>query len=529
MLNSGSNSPDNHLGAQFAEPQTPVVEKAPKQFTYERRKPEETTLYKLVQENWRTFEAQVVRDTGYALPDFVVKEFEEYLRCGILAHGFLRAQCEKCHHEMLVAFSCKRRGFCPSCGARRMSETAAHLVDSVLPLKNIRQWVLTFPMPIRLCFAVKPKLMARALDIAITTISSHYRKLAGLKKSNSKTGAVTLIQRFGGSLNVNIHFHILFIDGIYELGDQKAPTDFLTSNPPTIEELDKVMGQIINRVTRYLERQGIIIKDEDSDKFQLPISEDDAFTRLQASSVTYRFATGPRKGQKAFVLKSMSDEDHNSKSGLVVKNSGFSLHAGVSAKATEREKLERIARYIARPAVAEERLSTNVAGDVIYRFKKPWDDGTTALKMTPLEFMERLAALVPRPRVHLTRFHGVLAPHYKYRRDVVPKPVSQLTLEETGPESSEDDSSGKQRMHWARLLKRVFNIDVESCPLCQGRVRIIAAIEEPPVIKKILQHLGLPTSPPRIHGPRGPPATLFDEYAQSAHSSDSDVTQLFPD
>ena len=157
--------------------------------------------------------------------------------------------------------------------------------------------------------------------------------------------------------------------------------------------------------------------------------------------MTYRFATGPRKGHKAFVLKSVPDADHNSKSGLVVKTSGFSLHAGVAAKATERDKLEKIARYIARPAVSEERLSTSASGDVIYRFKKPWDDGTAALKMTPLEFMERLAALVPRPRVHLTRYSGVLAPHYKYRRDIVPKPkaIPQLTLEHGDPADSEAD------------------------------------------------------------------------------------------
>jgi hypothetical protein len=131
---------------------------------------------------------------------------------------------------------------------------------------------------------------------------------------------------------------------------------------------------LLTRVTRYLERQGLIIKDADHDSFQQPLSDDDLFTRLQASSVTYRFATGPRKGQKAFVLKSErhADSDHNASSGLVVKNSGFSLHAGVATKATERDKLERIARYIARPAVSEERLSTNAAGDVIYRFKKPW-------------------------------------------------------------------------------------------------------------------------------------------------------------
>ena len=131
-----------------------------------------------------------------------------------------------------------------------MSETAAHLVDSVLPHKNIRQWVFTFPTPIRLCFAVRPKLMARALNIAISTISAHYRKQAKLKKTNSKTGAVTLIQRFGGSLNVNIHFHILFIDGAFELGEQKAPIDFVTANSPTTQELDAVLNQIITRVTR---------------------------------------------------------------------------------------------------------------------------------------------------------------------------------------------------------------------------------------------------------------------------------------
>jgi ribosomal protein S27E len=146
---------------------------AAKEFTHSRHKPEETTLYKIVQNNWLTFQEQVLHDAGYPLPDFVIKEFNEYLRCGILAHGFLRAQCESCHHEHLVAFSCKRRGFCPSCGARRMSETAAHLVDSVLPVEPIRQWVLSFPFQIRLCLAVRPKIMARALEITHHAISNY--------------------------------------------------------------------------------------------------------------------------------------------------------------------------------------------------------------------------------------------------------------------------------------------------------------------------------------------------------------------
>ena len=195
----------------------------------------------------------------------------------------------------------------------------------------------------------------------------------------------------------------------HELNEQKEPIDFWVATPPTVKEIEQVLTKII-------------IRDDDNGGFQIPIPDEDTLSKLQASSVTYRFATGKSKGKKAMVLKSVTDTDHTATKGLVAKNSGFSLHAGVATKAHERDRLERVCRYIARPAVSEERLSTNDQGDVIYRFKKPWDDGTTALKLTTMELMERLVALVPRPRVHLTRYHGVLGPHYKHRKQTVPKP-----------------------------------------------------------------------------------------------------------
>ena len=102
-------------------------------FHYERRRPEETTLYQVVQEQLETFLAQVEAQTGSGLPEFVKEEFEAFLECGILAHGFVRLRCADCAHKKLVAFSCKRRRFCPSCGARRMAESAAHLADQVIP------------------------------------------------------------------------------------------------------------------------------------------------------------------------------------------------------------------------------------------------------------------------------------------------------------------------------------------------------------------------------------------------------------
>lgn len=481
-------------------------------YTYERHCPEDTILYKIIQENLETFLKLANDEHNKPLPDFVKKEFREYLKCGILAHGFLRVKCESCPNEHLVAFSCKRRGFCPSCGARRMAETAIHLVDEVLPVKPIRQWVLSFPIQVRLLLAIRPKIMTEVLNIVTKTISQHLCKKAGFKRTSSKTGTVTLIQRFGGSINLNIHFHQLFLDGVYELDEDKKPTRFHITKTPTHEELNEVLNKIIKRIIKLLEKRGLIVKDEE-DHLRLNINDDDedSLSSLQAGSVTYRFTMGPNKGKKALTLKTLQESDLKKNLGLVAKNSGFSLHAGVAMNGTDRSKIEKLCRYIARPAVALNRLSLNSTGQVIYTLKKAYDDGTTKIVMTQLELMERLAAIVPRPKIHLIRFAGVFAPHYKYRSEIVPKP-KQLSLVEALIESKTKPKS-KSRVSWARLLKRVFNIDVSKCTKCSGPMKIIAAIEDPKVIKKILTHLGLPTKAPTPWSVRGPPDS-FDEYRQ---------------
>src|SRR5262245_57356532 len=138
----------------------------------------------------------------------------DFLACGILAHGFLRLCCSECGHEKLVAFSCKRRGFCPSCGARRMAETAAHLVDCVIPPVAVRQWVLSLPIPLRLLFAAQPQLLAPLLHVIHRVIAGFLVKRAGFTLSRADTGVVTLIQRFGSAANLNIHLHCLVLDGV---------------------------------------------------------------------------------------------------------------------------------------------------------------------------------------------------------------------------------------------------------------------------------------------------------------------------
>ena len=155
--------------------------------------------------------------------------------------------------------------------------------------------------------------------------------------------------------------------------------------------------------------------------------------------------------------------------------------AAVRVEAHERKRLEQLCRYITRPALADERVQLNAAGQVELKLKTPWRDGTTHLVMSPLEFLQRLAALVPRPRLHLIRFHGVLAPNAKLRSLVVPQgpPAHEEPASEAAAAAKcevEAVEAPVQRISWARLLKRVFDIDMQRCPNCgAGELKIIAA------------------------------------------------------
>ena len=216
---------------------------------YVRHRPETTLLYQVVQEYWPEFQAELASH-GKNLPAYVTKEFEAYLKCGRLEYGFLRVRCESCNDEKLVAFSCKRRGFCPSCGARRMADSAALLVDEILPYQPMRQWVLSVPFPLRFLFASCPAVMGKVLGIVYRTIATHLTHKAGYTKVSSQTGAVTLIQRFGGALNLNVHFHMLFLDGVYFV-DKYGSSRFRRVKAPTSDELSKLTHTIAHRVGRY--------------------------------------------------------------------------------------------------------------------------------------------------------------------------------------------------------------------------------------------------------------------------------------
>ncbi len=296
---------------------------AARRIHYERRRSEDTTLYRLVQEHLETFLAQVELETGAGLPEFVKEEFEAFLECGILAHGFLRLRCADCAHEKLVAFSCKRRGFCPSCGAQRMVEKARH--------RDVA------------CLARQGRIVHRV-------IATFLIQQAGLQRAEAHTGAVTLIQRFGSAADLNIHLHCLVLDGVYRI-TEGVPV-FHEVRAPTAAELQSLLSCIIKRLMRLLTREGYLIEEQGM-TYMADTDPELGLGPLQSAACTYRIALGPRAGQKVLSLHTVPSQTAPPTQQRCVSEQGFSLHAEVCCAAHRRHKLEHLCRYITRPAIAK--------------------------------------------------------------------------------------------------------------------------------------------------------------------------------
>ena len=207
--------------------------------------------------------------------------------------------------------------------------------------------------------------------------------------------------------------------------------------------------------------------------------------------------------------------DHPSSGHIKARDRGFDLHAGVCVPAEDRDRLERIARYTLRPPVAQERLQWTDEGQVRLELRHPWSDGTTHLLFDPVELLERLAALTPRPRIHLMLYHGALAPRAAWRARVVQFEAATDSPDPGGDEKAKEPADPAGCRHgsnylWAELMRRRLGLDVLACPRCGGRLTLIAVLDDPAVVGRVLQHLGLPTEVPAARPARAPPVPLLD-------------------
>ena len=212
------------------------------------------------------------------------------------------------------------------------------------------------------------------------------------------------------------------LDGVYRRTEGEPV--FREARAPSRDEIAGLLDKIIARLMKMLTRLGYLVEEEGV-RYIADMDAENPLASLQAASCTYRIALGPRAGQKVLSLRTVPGRDEQATAGLCAEAHGFSLHAGVRCGAHQRKELERLCRYITRPAIANERLKRDGAGNVVLQLKSAWRDGTTHIVMSPQEFMQRLAALVPRPRLHLIRFHGVLAPNAGLRAAIVPGPAQK--------------------------------------------------------------------------------------------------------
>ncbi len=501
---------------------------------YVRHDPTQTTLHALVAKHLKTFLAFAEERSGRALPRYVVEEFHGYLRCGVLAHGFGRARCSGCGHDILVAFSCKLRGVCPSCGGRRMCQTAATVCDRVLPNVPLRQWVLSVPYELRRVLAADAAMLTRTSRVFFEELRRWYREASGLARSDVlkvEAGAITFVHRGGGSLNAHVHLHVIAADGVWRCATDGSTPIFVATRPPTKGDLEGVLARVAERVAKAMERAG----GGDGDRARNEALE--GCRRAASARGEYgvvRDGRVPEAGEAAGEAVDEARFGRRPPKAQVGALEGFNLHASVVIGATDHEGRERLLRYVARPTVASGRVSELADGRVAWRLKVSGGRGETHRIMEPMEFMARLSALVPPPRFPLVRYHGVFAPNSPWRVAVVPlrsacagvkvkacatsaartregtdatetSTTATATATTARGEAKGDDgwmwtpdgaappaavrTSG--RMDWATLMHRVWGWDVLGCPRCEGRLQFIAVITQRAVIERILTHVGL--------------------------------------
>ena len=397
---------------------------------YRPRRPTETVLYSVMRDYLETFLPHARDSYEAPLPRYVEDELRDYLKCGVFAHGFVRAHCDACGQDLLVAFSCKARSVCPSCAGRRMANTAANLVDRVLPAVPVRQWVLSLPWELRALAAFKADVLSALARLFVEAIFARYRRWAKEQGfGEAPSGAVTHVQRFGSSVNLNVHFHVMVLDGVFTRDAQGRPM-FHPAPSPTHAELAQVVRQVHRRALAWLTRRGHVVACSEPRSQDAPTPTFlDACAAIAMARGTVRAVRDDRDAEQesaARIEPSPADES-------AVEHGGFNLHASVAVAAGDDLGRERLMRYGARPPLALDRLTRLPGGRIGYRIKKLRNGRAKHRVMTPLEFLARLAAIVPPPRYPLLRYHGVLGPRSSWRRDVVPKAPAATSREERLP------------------------------------------------------------------------------------------------
>jgi hypothetical protein len=403
------------------------------------------TLYERVKGSW---EGRFERKYGFwrGLADEVVAS---YLDCGDWNSGFARVRCRKCPQEFLVAFSCRSRGLCPSCGAKRAAELAAFLVEEVVADVGHAQWVFTVPKMLRVYFLHHRKLLGDLSRAAYETVKELMSAAAGEEKG-FRPGVVSMVQTFGDQANYHPHVHALATRGGWTRSREWIPVPYVDEG--AAEELFR------HKVLALLRRRGLLSEE----RIDLLLSW---------------------------------------------RRSGFSVHNRVWAHPGEGRDFEALVRYMGRSPVSLKRLRfAPGAQEVVYTRKGRHDaaEPTNDERIDAEEFVARVLVQIPDPRRHLVRYYGAYSNRARGQRR---KEEAQLQgndsaeVEEPVPPPPE---RAALRRRWAKLIRRVYEIDPLVCPRCGSEMRIVSFLTDPAVVKRIVDHLRKRDRPARPPPPPVP-------------------------
>ena len=399
------------------------------------------------------------------------------------------------------------------------------------------------PFELRRLAAFRAEVLTALGRIFVEEIFASHRRRAPV--ANGESGAITFVQRFGGSLNLNVHFHVLVLDGV--LTRKEEGMAFNEVPAPTREDVLAIAERTKTRALAWLKRKAHLVRREDES------NEEPTLTALEACA-----QLAMQRGEFADVRAESDVAPLERPSyATAVETHGFNVHAGVRIARDDDLGREKLCRYGARPPFAMDRIRRLSDGRIAYQTKAASGRRARSRVMTPVEFLARLAALVPPPRYPLVRFHGVLAPKSSWRKEVVPKPPMTSARERSRAERCDErdkpiassfpdrprpPKSASERTatsslagasalflspnvlsvkHWNRLeeglllattprvawpmlLRRCFSVDVLECASCGGRLRVMAVVTAEVTVSKILDHLKVRSVAPPTARARAP-------------------------
>ena len=436
---------------------------------YRPRDPRGSPFYRLVQDHLEDFALTLRQhETRKPLPDpGIVDTFRDFLECGILRFGAVRYRCPDCGQNLFVGFSCRRRGLCYSCDAKRSAYTAAHAMDFLLPPVPYRQWVLSVPKRLRWHMNDRPDLVGEVSSILAQVLDEHLRQ----RHPDGQSAQLHFVQRFGAALNLHLHLHVVAADGVFEeVRDRRGSKSarFTKVPAPTQAELKRLLEIVRRKVLRRFVRLGVIPQE-------------------------------------------VADQM------LSWGNSGFSLHADTWVRADDREGLRRLLRYCSRPGFSPKRLRY-LPGQNLAIYDAERQEGTCRqLRLDPVELLRRIALLKPPKRKNLVRYHGALAPNAPMRPLIAE--AARRYARKTAPPTK---IGGAVSRSWASLIARVFEVDPLLCPRCGTRMEPVAVIMEVPEVTRLMDHLGLDVGFPKTLPARSPPK------AEEGTESPDEDSQLDP-